>query len=163
MPEDIPPHPTDLLIGLIADALVPMLVATNDQDPALARLAVIEMLHAYRVQNQADLLIVAQMVAFGLATLDSLSQSMRRDIDERLKQRCRATAIAMARAQERLRQSRDLCKAAKPAPASHPATRPHPKFDPTAILQQMLGLDTGTPLPGATPRTTAPPAQRQVA
>ena len=72
--------PADILMTLIAALLAPMFLAVSAGDIGLARAAAIETVNAYRARNHADLIAVAQIVAFGLAALGSLSLSLADDL-----------------------------------------------------------------------------------
>ncbi len=74
------PHPSDLLIDLVAALLTPMFLGTTRGDPRLARLAALETVHAYQVTNQADLLNVLQIIALGLASAQAACLSLTPDL-----------------------------------------------------------------------------------
>ena len=57
-----------------------MFLGISGGDVRLARIAAIQTVTAYRAANDADLIAVAQIIAFGLAALGSLSLSMADDI-----------------------------------------------------------------------------------
>jgi hypothetical protein len=102
----IPVHPTDILIALIATFLIPMFLGSSTGDVAIARRAALETVNAYRVRDQADLLAVAQIIAFGLAALGSLSLSMLDDLTLSMTLRLRGNANACNRSAELNRRAR---------------------------------------------------------
>jgi hypothetical protein len=72
-------------------------------DITLARAAAIETLNAYRITSHRSLITAAKIIAFELAALGSLSQSMAEDISIPLALRLRANANSMDRAADRNR------------------------------------------------------------
>ena len=68
-----------------------------------ARLAAAEAIDAYRAETHSDLIIVAKIIAFGLATLCSLSLSMTDDLPVPQILRLRANANATDRSEHRNR------------------------------------------------------------
>lgn len=100
-------HPADGLMNLIANLLVPMFFSASDGDITFARLAATETINAYCARNQAGLLAVAQIVAFGLAALGSLSQSMTDDLPLSMTLRLRSNANALNRSAEQNRRALD--------------------------------------------------------
>ena len=110
---DTPIPLSESLISFIVAMLAPMFLSAGSGDVRLARMAALEMLSAYRMQNQADLVTVAQVVAFGIATLGSLSQSMLDDLSLPMVLRLRGSANALSRSGHRhhqtLEQSHRAC------------------------------------------------------
>jgi hypothetical protein len=93
----------------------------------MARRAALETVNAYRIRDQADLLTVAQIVAFGLAALGSLSLSMLDDLTLSMTLRLRGNANACSRSAELNRRARSPSPAgparqAAPAIAAKPAS-----------------------------------------
>jgi hypothetical protein len=107
--------PADVLIHLIIILLTPMFLAVAGGDPRLARMAATEALHAYGTKNLADLIAIAQIIAFGLAVLDSLGRSMADAVPDRLVLRLRGNATGLNRAAE---QCRRTLRSAQPADAA---------------------------------------------
>lgn len=95
---------SESLISYIVSMLAPMFLCAGSGDVRLARMAALEILSAYRMQNQADLMTVAQVVAFGIATLGSLSQSMLDDLSLPTVLRLRGSANALSRSGHRHQQ-----------------------------------------------------------
>src|SRR5471030_101779 len=93
-----PKSTADVFTNLIVGFLVPMFLAAAGDNPALACTAAIQTVNAYRAQTRPDILVVAQIIAFGLAALDSLSRSMQDDIPPAVTLRLRANAVAANRA-----------------------------------------------------------------
>jgi hypothetical protein len=104
---------------LIIALLAPMFLGVGEGDVRLARMAATETVNAYRARNQADLLAVAQIVAFGLAALGSLSLSLADDISLPMMLRLRGNANACNRSAEQNR--RALAKSQADDPGPHPA------------------------------------------
>ena len=102
---DVRPSTTDILMNLIVAFLAPMFLAASGGDVALARTAAIETVDAYRIRNHADLVSIAQVIAFGLAALGSLSLSMADGLSLSMVLRLRGNANALDRAAERSRRA----------------------------------------------------------
>jgi hypothetical protein len=92
---------TDVLINLIVTLLAPMFLPGAGGDISFARIAALETITAYRMQNPVGLLLVAKIVAFGLTALGSLGLSMTDDLPIPLILRLRANANALNRSAER--------------------------------------------------------------
>ncbi|MGD0108005.1 MAG: hypothetical protein ABSC06_28820, partial [Rhodopila sp.] len=102
---DRPVHPANILLNLIAILLAPMFLGASGGDIAFARMAAIETVNAYRTRNRADLIAVAQIIAFGLAALGSLSLSMVDDISLSMTLRLRNNANALSRSADQNRRA----------------------------------------------------------
>jgi hypothetical protein len=98
-----PPDPAGVLINLVISLLAPMFLCVTAGDAGMARMAAAETVNAYRVSNHADLIAVAQIIAFGLAALGSLSLSMADDIALPMTLRLRGNANALNRSAEQNR------------------------------------------------------------
>jgi hypothetical protein len=120
-PTNAPLHPSDLLMSLIIALLAPMFLGVSSGDVGLARLAAIETVSAYRTRNYADLIAVAQIVAFGLAALGSLSLSLADDIPLALALRLRGNANALNRSAEQNRRTLSQNHGNDPTP--HPTAQ----------------------------------------
>jgi hypothetical protein len=126
-PTPFPPAPlrsADIFLHLIVAFLAPMFLAATGGDIACARLAAMETVNAYRARSHADLLSIAQIIAFGLATLSSLSLSMADDLPLSMTLRLRNNATSLNRAAD---QSRRTLRDAHPA---EPARHHQPDADP---------------------------------
>jgi hypothetical protein len=97
--------PTNVLLTLIVALLAPMFLSVCGSDIALAQAAALETVNDYRAQNNAGLIAVALIVAYGLATLSSLSQSMEDNITPSMALRLRGNANALNRSAEQNRQA----------------------------------------------------------
>lgn len=95
--------PAEILLNLIVILLAPIFLPAAGADIRLAQLAAIETINEYRACNNAGLLAVAQIVAFGLAALGSLSLSMQDDISIPMTLRLRSNANALNRSAEQNR------------------------------------------------------------
>ena len=121
----IPPRPTDILMKLIVAFIAPMFLGVSGGDIRFARLAATETVNAYRLRNQADLLTVAQIIAFGLAALSSASLSMGDDLSLSMTLRLRGNANALHRAAEQNRRALTQSQASAPIPhRTTPAIEP---------------------------------------
>jgi hypothetical protein len=98
-----PPRP-NLLIELILVLLTPMFFCVSDGDIPRARQAAMETLNAYGARSVLGLVIAAKIIAYELAALASLSQSMADDISPQLALRFRGNANSLDRAAERNRE-----------------------------------------------------------
>lgn len=100
-----------LLMSLIVTLLAPIFLGVTGGDIGLARIAAAETIDDFRARNQMDLIAVAQIIANGLAAVDSLSRSMEDDLSLSMTLRLRGNAISLNRAAEQnrrvLREKRD--------------------------------------------------------
>jgi hypothetical protein len=104
-PTALPPHPADVLLSLIVALLAPMFLGVTAGHIGLARLAALETINAYQARNHADLIAIAQIIAYGLAALGSLSLSMADDISLNMTLRLRGNANACTRSAEHNRRA----------------------------------------------------------
>ncbi len=121
-------HPADILFNLVVAFLVPMFLTASQGDITYARLAAIETVNGYGLRRTADLITIAQIIAFGLAALGSLSLSLADDVSVKMALRLRGNATSCNRAAEQnrraLRQSHDSePRRTEPAIPEHD---PHP-------------------------------------
>src|ERR1700742_2892146 len=98
--ETTEPTPAEVFLNLIAAFLTPMFLATAGGDPTYARMAALETVNSYGVRTLADLLPIAQILAFGSPPLASLNQSMADNIAVSLALRLRGNASSLSRAAE---------------------------------------------------------------
>jgi hypothetical protein len=96
-------HPAELFLRLIITLLTPMFLASANGDLDFARAAAAHTLEAYRAQTHSDLITVAKIIAFGIATLGSLTLSMAEDLSVSQILRLRASANATDRSEHRNR------------------------------------------------------------
>ena len=146
-------HPSEALMALIVSLLAPIFLGVTAGDPNLARLAAWETIAAYQARNQADLIAIAQIIAYGLAALGSLSLSMDDNISVTMALRLRGNANALNRSAEQNR--RALAKT---------ETAPQPPVD-TAYETEVLANLEATKARVAEARARlhqAPPAPTQV-
>ena len=134
---------SDVLINLISSFLTPMFLIASNGDLRLAEMAALQTIDAYRVQNKADIVTIAQIVAFGLAALGSLGLSMNDDLSLSLILRLRGNANACNRSAEQLRRALRESHEAPPAREYPPQDAPQPP-------------PTEAPAP-AQPQPTTPP------
>lgn len=118
-----PIHPSAMLLELVIALLAPLFLGVSAGNVEVARLAALETVNAYRARNQIDLLAVAQVFAFGLATLSSLTLSMAGDLSLSMILRLRGSANALSRSAEKHR-----CARQRPdhqSPCQQPAVEDH--------------------------------------
>ena len=148
-----PPPASDFLLHLLLSLLAPMFLLGSNGDIQYARLAALGTINAYRARDEADLISVVQIVAFGLATLGSLSLSMADDLSLNMVLRLRGNANACSRSGEQHRRAllqdrpvhdpRPPEAEAPPSPAppaprqeqQAPAAAPSPVVRPPAMTQ----------------------------
>ena len=177
------PHPSDALLNLIVILLAPMFLAVSGGDLTYARMAALETVNSYRAETRTDLLTIAQIVAFGLAALGSLSLSMADDLSLSMTLRLRANANACSRSVEHGRRALQAARqhaqsqprseqpqqpaaqaegepvptSLAAAPAAPASSAPAPEF-PTAPSPRIAPAPAATPAAGPTPRPAATPA-----
>jgi hypothetical protein len=110
--------PFGFLMAFIVSRLAPMFLGVTGGNLALARIAATETINDFRAQNRASLIAAAQIIAFSLAALGSISLSMADDIPVPLALRLRGNANACNRAAE---QNRRALQAIQPATAAEPS------------------------------------------
>jgi hypothetical protein len=93
------------LVNLVLALLTPMFLWSTAGDIRLAHAAAAETLNTYRIANRLDLWTVAKIIAFDIATLSSLSQSMYEDISISMALRLRGNANGLDRSAERNRRA----------------------------------------------------------
>ncbi len=121
-------HPSEILLNLIVTFLAPMFLCASRGDILLARMAALETVNGYRARSHADLVSIAQIIAFGLAAMGSLSLSMADDLSVSMMLRLRGNANACNRSAEQNR--RCLLEAhANPAPVRNAEARARPEDD----------------------------------
>jgi hypothetical protein len=163
--------PFDILAALIIAFLAPIFLGVSGGDVGLARLAAIETVDAYRAHNNADLIAVAQIAAFGFAALGSLSQSLADNIPVSMALRLRGSAVACSRAAEQNRRARAgnqannrlsgaRQKATEPeTPSSVPECTADPDAGGTAVADHLLEVEAQArlePGPACPPASTTP-------
>jgi hypothetical protein len=106
-------QPANLVMNVIIAVLTPMLLATTGGNVAQAHATAIQTVNAYAARNPAELLLVGQSIALGLAVLNSINLSMAENIPINLILRLRANAVSLHRAAEQ-------CRRALPEPVAAP-------------------------------------------
>jgi hypothetical protein len=105
-----------VLLNAVIALLAPMFLWSTGGDVAFARLAAMEALEAYRATGPRSLITATKVIAFDLAALWSLSQSMSDEISLPLALRLRGNAGSMDRAAQRNQQVLDQdCRIAESA------------------------------------------------
>jgi hypothetical protein len=167
---------TEILMNVLVALLAPMFICGSAGNLDLARLAATETINAYRARDQADLISIAQIIAFGLAALGSLSLSMADDLSLSTTLRLRGNANALNRSAEQNRRALRDYRANDPMPSPHaatphddpPATPPREEYLPepgtflSVAAEQLLAAESRARLEGpkriATPPHALPPA-----
>jgi hypothetical protein len=117
-------HPYQILMNLIATLLAPMFLGVTGGDVAMARMMAIQTISAQRVTSLMDLLAIAQIVAYGLAALGSLSLSMDDDLPLAMVLRLRGNANACTRSGEQNRRAIRNNRHEEPLPRDQPMPEP---------------------------------------
>ena len=99
------PEPANNLANLILMLLTPMFLWSTEGDVRLAYAAAAQTVNEYRIANRLSLFTVAKIIAFDIATLSSLSQSMYEDVSVLLALRLRGNATSLDRSGERNRRA----------------------------------------------------------
>lgn len=160
-----PIDPFGLLNALLITLLAPMFLSVCRGDIFLARRAASATLDGYRTSTHADLIAVAQIIAFGLAAIASISLSLADDIPASLALRLRANANACNRAAQQNR--RALSTASQPAPEQPPTALPKTEPFMTAAAEQLLAeeaqarLQPAPPLPALKKPTPQPISEKR--
>jgi hypothetical protein len=110
--------PATNLINLLIALLAPMFLWSSCGDIRLAQIAAAQTLNDYGVANRLSLWTVAKIIAFDIATLSSLSQSMYEDISISLALRLRGNATSLDRSGDRSRRALDAARRSAPAAAA---------------------------------------------
>jgi hypothetical protein len=146
-------HPSGILANRIIALLTPMFLTVTAGDISLARVAAIETVNIYGARDHADLLAVAQIIAFGLAALGSLSLSLAEDISPSMALRLRGSANACNRSAEQNRRVLTSRRAYDP--------NPHHRSPPVEpALPATSPEDPAPPEPG---RLLSPAAEQELA
>jgi hypothetical protein len=153
-----PIHPADMLLHLIITLLAPMFLCISGGNLVLARLAALETINGYRAHRHADLIIVAQIVAFGLAAIGTISQSMADDVPLPLALRLRANAVACNRAAEQNRIVLERHQASETPVRSAPEPGFAPEYDPCSAETDPLMPDAAEQLLAAESQARLAPA-----
>jgi hypothetical protein len=156
---DTPLHPSGFLMNLIIALLAPMFLGVTGGDVGLAQMAAIETVNDYRARNNAGLVAVAQIIAFGLAALGSLSLSMADDISLSMTLRLRGNANACNRSAEQSRRALTGNQAEdhSPTPAeAEPEAEPEPGAFLSSAAAQELAAESDRRLQPPSTVKTAP-------
>ena len=159
------PTPAEIFLHLIVTFLTPMFLTATGGDITYARVAATETVNAYGARTYLDLLPIAQVIAFGLASLDSINRSMNEALATTVVLRLRANATSLNRAAEQ-------CRRALRTPAAQ-ETWPEAEL-PWAAAPDQTAAETLAPQPGPdplpatttqpeTPTPATPPAAPQLA
>ncbi|HET6609927.1 MAG TPA: hypothetical protein VFG62_24885 [Rhodopila sp.] len=140
--------PVNDLVNLLIVMLTPVFLGPAGGDLRLARLGAQQALLAFKAEHHADWLTIAQIVAFGLATLNTLCLSFVEDLPIQAVLRLNNSADRLSKAEMRHRKVRQEPKgAAAPQPAQ--AIQPTPM--PAVPRQSATNSSTAAPLSQAQP------------
>jgi hypothetical protein len=145
---DDPVHPSAILLNVLIALLAPVFICGSGGDIALARMAAFETINGYRARNHADLIAVAQIVAFGLAALGSLSLSMADDLSLSMILRLRGNAVALNRSADQNRRALRESHASDQGPLEtrEPEYRQPPEPFLTPAAEQLLAAESAARL-----------------
>lgn len=135
-------RPADFLLNLIAVLLAPMFLMATGGDLDLARAAAIETVKDYRARHNADLVAIAQIIAFGLAALCSLGRSMEDDVDVPTLLLLHGNANALSRSAEANRRAIRNDRNDEPAPRQAMPEQPERVEQEAAVAQAAYPIDT---------------------
>ena len=138
-PADVPP--ADVLMQFILGLLTPFLMTGSITDPALARRAAAQAIAAHQAGGPDQPLMLAQIVAFALASLDTLRLSLPPELSLSMKLKLRGNAGALNRASQ---------QAAAALQSRRQATMPPPEVGPPAELAPPEVASPGEPDPAET-------------
>ena len=122
---------TECLFDTVFSFMLPIFLVNAGGDVRLARQSIIDLLDAYQAATAAELVLVAQIISFSHAAMDSLVQSMRPGLADHFVLRYRNNATAMNRSAEQSRKALFRMQANRPEPPQddylqpdHPAAQP---------------------------------------
>lgn len=144
--------PVNDLVNLLITMLTPMFIAAAGGDLRLARLGAQQMLLAYKAHNHADWLTIAQVVALGLATLNTLCLSFAETLPVSLVVRLNNSADRLNRAEGRQRKLLAESASKPQTETSLPLAR---QPVPPKLEQSVSEPDPATAAPAPQPQTAA--------
>jgi hypothetical protein len=145
----------NFFLDLIVTFLTPMFLAITGGNINHARAAAVETINAYRAETEADLLTVAQIIAFGIAALGSLSLAMGDNLSVSMILRLRGNAVSSNRAAEQSRRALQQTRTDNPA-QPRPMLRDDPFPDEAAVSAEVEQLRQQTALPARSPAQSQP-------
>jgi hypothetical protein len=153
MPATEPASPATNLANLILALLAPMFLWSTNGNIRLAYTAAAQTVNEYRVTNRLSLFTVAKIIAFDIATLSSLSQSMYEDVSMLLALRLRGNANSLDRSGERNRRLLEMEQASLTA-----AGRTEEPVEVAVAKAEMMRMAKARTTPAAGPQPNAGPA-----
>jgi hypothetical protein len=168
MPQPAGETSPNLLLNVVVAFLAPMFLWSTGGNVTFAQLAAIETLDAYRATGPFSLITAARIIAFELAALSSLSQSMAEDLSLSMVLRLRGNANSMDRAAERnrrrLEQDCRIAEAELPGEASAAeAVAEAQRMVQEANARIQVAQQPQAPAPVAAARAPMPEEQRRTA
>jgi len=149
------------LANLVLLLLTPMFLWSTDGDIRLAYTAAAQTVNEYRIANRLSFFTVAKIIAFDIATLSSLSQSMYEDVSILLALRLRGNANSLDRSAERNRRKLELEQASRPGASTKAAEEPVEAA--IAKAEQMVREAKARIQAAKTPAAKAQPGAEQAA
>ncbi|HEX2939628.1 MAG TPA: hypothetical protein VHO91_01180 [Rhodopila sp.] len=119
--------PTDCIFDLFFSYMLPIFVASAGGDIDLARQSIIDLLDAYNACTAAELELVARVVSFSHAAIDSLRQAARPDLPDALVLRFRTSAVALNRSADGCRKTLETMQDRRRAAEALRAVQPMPQ------------------------------------
>jgi hypothetical protein len=146
------------LANLILALLAPMFLWSTAGDIRLAYKAAAETVNEYRIANRLSLFTIAKIIAFDIATLSSLSQSMYEDVDMVLALRLRGNANSLDRSAERARRTLEQASPAAATVVPDDAVDAAIAEAERMVRQAKARLNANAPEPEARPNAASAPA-----
>jgi hypothetical protein len=159
-PDTVPETGSSVLLNAVISLLAPMFLWSTGGDVAYARLAAMETLVAYRATGPRSLITATKIIAFELAALWSLSQSMSDEISLSMALRLRGNANSMDRAADRNRQTLEQdCRIAESSDLPDEAELQEAVAEAQKMVQQANArIRAGQQPPVAAPAASVPAA-----
>ena len=149
---DLGLDPGSILLNLVVTFLAPMFLPASGGNLGFARQAALHTVQDYQIEAHADLVTVAQIIAFGLAALGSLSLSMADNLSLSMTLRLRANANACNRSAA---QNRQALRGSEPRVMTQAGET---ALDEAAVLASVAAAQAATlqALPPASPASPIP-------
>ena len=143
------PSTPDLLLDYLATLLAPIFLEAAGNDPTLARGAARQTIAEYRASTGIELLLVAQIIAYSIASIAATVQSIQDDLPPQLALRLQTRASTLGRNADRARKTLEQSMRQPPAAPQHDEEASEPDGNPVPATK---------PATSATPAVTAPEA-----
>jgi hypothetical protein len=117
----------DAMLEVILALLAPIMMTGGITD---ARLAARQAIAAYKGYGQHQLVAIAQVVGFAIASLDNLRLAMAADLPVPMKLKLRGNAAVLSRASQQASTTLDSQRRNAAAPPEHPGEQQSPSVEP---------------------------------